>query len=104
MDEGLCLLTCKEIGLFLKSMSQKNFSSFGQDFWGLATLNCNHMSGVTQQPALFTSDQVGLYQLSKNWGVIGGNGQRGQSHISTHKMEIQLTHTSTHTSGVRVVS
>ena len=68
VDEGLCLLTCKEIGLFLKSMSQKNISSFGQYFRRLATLNCNHMTGAIQPPALFRSDQVGLYQLSKNWG------------------------------------
>ena len=68
MNEGLCLLTCKEIGLFLKSMPQKNFKSFGQYIRGLATLNCNHTTGEIQPTALFTSDQVGLYQLSKNWG------------------------------------
>ena len=66
MDEGLCLLTCKEIGLFLKSVSPKNISSFGQYVRRLDSLNCNHMTGVNQLPALFTSDQVGLYQLSKN--------------------------------------
>ena len=68
MDEGLCLLTCKEIGLFLKSMSQKNISSFGQYFKRLASLNSNHLTGVPHPPALFTSDQVSLYQLSNNWG------------------------------------
>ena len=60
MDEGLCLLTCKEIGLSLKSVSQKNISSFGQYFRRLATLNCNHITGIIQPTALFTSDQVGL--------------------------------------------
>ena len=56
MDEGLCLCTCKEIGLFLKSLSLKDFSSFGQYFRRLATLHFNHMSSVTQPFALFTSD------------------------------------------------
>ena len=56
MDEGLCLLTCKEFGLFPKSMSQKNFSSFSLYFRRLATLNCNHITGVPQLPALFTGD------------------------------------------------
>ena len=68
MDEGQCLLTCKEIGLFLKSMSPKNISSFALYFRRLSTLNSNHMSGVIQPPAVFTSDQVSLFQLSKNWG------------------------------------
>ena len=69
MDDGLCLLTCKEFGLFLKSMSQKNFSSFGYYFRRLATLNSKHTTEDTHPPlTLFTSDQVSLYQLSKNWG------------------------------------
>ena len=83
MDEGLCLLTCKEIGLFLKSMSQKNFSSFGQYFRRLATLNFNHMTGVPQPHALFTSDQVSLYQLSTNWGREVRKG-REDSHTLAH--------------------
>ena len=66
MDNGLCLPTCEEFGLFLKSMPLKNISSFGQYFRRLATLNCNHMSGVMQAPPLFTGDQVGLSHLSKN--------------------------------------
>ena len=60
MDEGLCLLTCKEIGLVLKSMSQKNLSSFGLYFRRFVTLNSNHMTGVSQSLILFTSDQVSL--------------------------------------------
>ena len=38
MDEGLCLLTCKELRFIFKSMSVKNVSSFGQYFRRLATL------------------------------------------------------------------
>ena len=60
MDEGLCLLTCKELRFFFKSMSVKNVSSFGQYFKRLATLNFNHTSGVIQSLALFTSDYAGL--------------------------------------------
>ena len=60
MDKGLCLLTCKEVGLFLKSMSLKNFSSFGLYFRRLATLNSNHITRVIQPLALFTSNQVSL--------------------------------------------
>ena len=56
MDEGLCLLTCKEIRLFLKSMSPETFSSFGQYSRRFATLNFNHISGAIQHPALFTGD------------------------------------------------
>ena len=67
MDEGLCLLTCKDIGLFLISVSPKNFSSFGQYFRSLDFLNYNHITGTIKPPALFTSDQVSSYQLSKNW-------------------------------------
>ena len=54
---GQCLLACKEIGLFLKSMSSKNISSFALYFRRLASLNYNHMNGV---PAFFTIDQVSL--------------------------------------------
>ena len=86
MDEGLCLLTCKEIGIFLKSMSLKNISSFALYFRRLATLNSYHITGVFQPLALFTSDYAGLLQLSKNCMGIGGvKGQRGQSHIETNK-------------------
>ena len=64
-----CLLTYKTTGLFLKSMSPEKISSFGQYFKRLASLNFNHVPGVIQPPALFTSDQVSLYKLSKNWGL-----------------------------------
>ena len=85
-DEGLCLLTCKELRFFFKSMSVKNVSRFGQYFRRLATLNSYHITGVFQSLALFTNDYAGLLQLSKNCMGIGGEkGQRGQSHITTHK-------------------
>ena len=77
-------------------MSPKNISSFGQYFRRLATLNFNHIPGVIQLLALCTSDQVGLYQLSKNC-LDCGEGTGRESHISTDKIEIQLLHTSTHT-------
>ena len=60
--------TCKESGLFLKSMSLQNISSFGHHFRRLATLNSNHITDGTQPLALFISDQASLLQLSKNWG------------------------------------
>ena len=66
MDEGLCLLTCKEIGLFLKSMSLKNISSFGQYFRRLDSLNSNHIYGEVQPLAFFTGDYISLLQISKN--------------------------------------
>ena len=56
MDEGLCLLTCKELRLFYRSMSVKNVSSFGHYFRSLATLNLNYKYKVIQSLALFTSD------------------------------------------------
>ena len=58
MEEGLCLLTCKEIGLFIKSMFPKNFSSFGLYFRRLATLNSSHNTGVIKSLVLCPSDQV----------------------------------------------
>ena len=86
MDEGLCLLTCKELRFIFKSMSVKNVSSFGQYFRRLATLNLNYKYEAMQSLALFTSDYAGLFQLSKNcMGMGGEKGQRGQSHITTHK-------------------
>ena len=72
MDEGLCLLTCKELRFIFKSMSVKNVSSFGQYFRRLATLNPNYKYEVTQPIALFTSDYAGLFQLSKNCMGMGG--------------------------------
>ena len=71
MDEGLCLLTCKELRFFFKSMSVKNVSSFGQYFRRLATLNLNYKYGERQSLALFTSDYAGLLQLSKNCKGMG---------------------------------
>ena len=56
MDEGLCLLTCEKIGLFLKSMSLKNISSFGLYFRRLATLSSDHITGAPKPLTLFTSD------------------------------------------------
>ena len=60
MDDGQCLLTCKELRYFFKSMSVKNISSFGQYFRRLATLNFNHITGVIHFLALFTSDYACL--------------------------------------------
>ena len=60
MDDGLCLLTCKELRLLFKSMSLKNVSSFGLHCRRLATLNISHMTGLILSLALFTSDQVSL--------------------------------------------
>ena len=54
--EGRCLLTCKEIGVFLKSISHKNISSIGLYVRRLATLNINYIIGVTQLLKLFASD------------------------------------------------
>ena len=104
---GTGLSTCKESGLFLKSMSSQNISSFGHHFRRLATLSYNH-THVTQinlfQPAaLFTSDQISLFQLSKDWGREE-RWDREDNHTLTHtSWGIQLPHTSTHThtSGVR---
>ena len=81
-----CLLTCsKEVGLVLKSMSPKNISSFGSYFGRLVSLNSNHMTGVTHPPALFTSDQVSLLQLSKNWGER----REGTGKTITHKLTLR---------------
>ena len=55
-----CMLTCKESGNLLKSLSPKNTSSFGQYFRRLATLNSNYIHGVIQHLALFTVDQASL--------------------------------------------
>ena len=60
MNEGLHLLTCKGIGLLLKSISPKNISSFGLYFRRFATLNSNHITEVSQLPILFSSDQASL--------------------------------------------
>ena len=60
MEEGLCLLTCNEIGFVNKSMSPENISSFGLYFRRLATLNFNHTTRIHQPLALFPSDQVSL--------------------------------------------
>ena len=65
---GSGLPTCKESGLFLKSMSSQNISSFGHHFRRLAPLNSNHITDVTQPLVIFTSERVCLKQLSKNWG------------------------------------
>ena len=54
------LLTCKEIGLHLKSMPPKNISSYSLYFRRLVTLNSNHITGFIQLHALFTSDQASL--------------------------------------------
>ena len=84
MEEGLCLLTCKEIGLFFKSMSLKNVSSFGHYFRRLATLNLNYKYEMIQSLALFTSDYAGLLKLSKNcMGMGGEKGQRTIPHYHT---------------------
>ena len=61
--------TCKESGLFLKSMSSQNSSSFGQHFRRLASPSSNHITDVTQLLTRFTTDQFSLLQLSKNWGT-----------------------------------
>ena len=81
--EGLCLLTCKEIGFFLKSMFSKNISSFALYFRRLATLSSSHMTGAIQLLTLFTSDQVSLLQLSKNWGSKE-RGDREDNHTLAH--------------------
>ena len=83
MDEGLCLLTCKELRFFFKSMSVKNVSSFGHYFRRLATLKFNHKSGVIQPLALFTSDYACLLQLSKNCMGMGGEDNPTLPHTST---------------------
>ena len=62
------LSTFKESGLFLKSMSSQNISSFGHHFRRLATLSSNHTTDGKRPPALCISDKVSLAQLSKNWG------------------------------------
>ena len=48
-------------------MFVQNISSFGHHFRRLGTLNYNHNTDVKQPAALF-SDQVSLFQLSKDWG------------------------------------
>ena len=80
---GSGLSTCKESGPFLKSMSSQNFSSFGHHCRRLALQNSHYICDVTQLDiiqqgqawvrrrlhlALFSSDQVSLSKLSKNWG------------------------------------
>ena len=60
MDEGLFLLTCKEIGLFQKSTPPKNINSFSLYYRRLGSLNFNNTTGVPQSFALFTTDQVSL--------------------------------------------
>ena len=44
------LLTCKESGLFFKSMSSQNFSRFGHHFRRLALLNSNHTTNAILTP------------------------------------------------------
>ena len=66
MRDGLP--TCKESGLFLKSMSSQNISSFGYHFRRLASLSSNHTTDVKQPVALCISDKASLAQLSNNWG------------------------------------
>ena len=63
-------------------MCLQNIRSFGHHFRRLAPPNFSHITDVTQSPALFTSNQVSLLQLSRNWGQSRGEkGQGEQSHI-----------------------
>ena len=80
---GSGLSTCKESGLFIKSMSSQNFSSFGHHFRRLAHLNSNHTTDVVQPLTLFTADQVSLLQLSNNWGREKRR-DREESHSLAH--------------------
>ena len=61
------MFTCDEPGRFLESMSLENISCLENHFRRLDTLNRNHITDGTQRLKFFTSDQVSLLQLSKNW-------------------------------------
>ena len=64
-------------------MSPKNLSSFALYFRRLATLNSKHSTGAIQPPTFFTSDQVSLLQLSKNW-ESKERGDREDNHTLAH--------------------